>query len=103
MTVISLECFSYSFCGTCCIYLFGSQSLLSPRRLKNSRYVLVQLLNSTLRNTENTLTFPQPRTDYLKKRFSYSEAQLWNSLPRESRQATSLNDFKTKLRRHSYE
>ena len=29
-----------------------------------------------LRNTENKLVLPQPRTDYLKKSFSYSGAQL---------------------------
>ena len=45
---------------------------------------------------------PQLRTDYLKKSFSYSGAQLWNSLPIELRQANSLNEFKTKLKRHSY-
>ena len=67
-----------------------------------SNFVFRDNLNSYhLRNTENTL-LPQPRTDYLKKSFSYSGAQLWNSLPIELRQATSLNDFKTKLRRHSY-
>ena len=54
-----------------------------------------------LKNTENTLVLPQSCTDYLKKSFSYSGAQLWNSLPIELRQATSLNAFETKLRRHS--
>ena len=45
-----------------------------------------------LRNTENKLhvVLPQPRTDYLRS-FSYSGVQLWNNLPRELRQATSLN------------
>ena len=66
------------------------------------RSSFVANLNSYhLKNTENTLVLLQPRTDYLKKSFSYSGAQLWNSLPIELRQATSLNDFKTKLRRHS--
>ena len=53
-------------------------------------------------DTENTLTLPQPRTDYLKRSFSYSGAQFWNSLPLELWQAISLNDFKTKLSRHSF-
>ena len=43
-----------------------------------------------LRNTENTIILPQPRTDYLKRSFSYSGAQLWNSLPLELGQATSV-------------
>ena len=75
---------------------------MTPEYL-TSRFVFRDNLNSYhLRNTENTLTLPQARTDYLKKSFSYSGAQLWNSLPIELRQATSFNDFKTKLRRHSY-
>ena len=75
---------------------------MTPEYLRSS-FVFRDNLNSYhLRNIENTLTLPQPRTDYLKKSFSYSGAQLWNSLPIELRQATSLNDFKTKLRRNSY-
>ncbi len=54
-----------------------------------------------LRNTENKLVLPQPRTDYLKKSFSYSGAQLWNNLPEDLRQASKLADFKSKLIRHS--
>ena len=51
-----------------------------------SCFVVCDNLNSYhLRNTENTLTLPQPHTDYLKKSFSYSAAQLWNSLPIELR------------------
>ena len=68
---------------------------------KKQRLYHVSPPDSSL-TAESTLTLPQPRTDYLKKSFSYSGAQLWNSLPIELRQATSLNDFKTKLRRHSY-
>ena len=75
---------------------------MTPEYLRSSFVVRDSLNSYHLTNTENTLTLPQPRTDYLKKSFSYSEAQLWNSLPIELRQATSLNDFKTKLRRHSY-
>ena len=75
---------------------------MTPEYLRSS-FVFRDNLNSYhLRNTENTLTLPQPRTVYLKKSFSFSGAQLWNSLPIELRQATSLNDFKTKLRRNSY-
>ena len=55
-----------------------------------------------LRNTENKLVFPQPaRTDYLKRSFLYSGAQLWNNLPVDLRQASALTDFKSKLSRHS--
>ena len=75
---------------------------MTPEYLRSSFFFRDNLNSYHLRNTENTLILPQPRTDYLKKSFSYSGAQLWNSLPTELRQATSLNDFKTKLRRNSY-
>ena len=55
-----------------------------------------------LRNTENKLVRPQSRTDYLKRSFLYSGAQLWNNLPVDLRQASSLTDFKSKLSRHSF-
>ena len=55
-----------------------------------------------LRNTENKLVLPRPRTDYLKRGFLYSGAQLWNNLPVDLRQASSLTDFKSKLSRHSF-
>ena len=83
------------------IMMYKTLNGMTPEYLRSS-FVFRDNLNYHLRNTENTLTLPQPRTDYLKKSFSYSGAQLWNSLPIELRQATSLNDFKTKLRRHSY-
>ena len=49
-----------------------------------------------LRKTENKLVLPQPRTDYLKRSFLYSGAQLWNNLPVDLRQAPSMTDFKSK-------
>ena len=55
-----------------------------------------------LRNTENKLVLPQPRTDCLKRSFLYSGAQLCNNLPVDLRQASSLTDFKSKLSRHSF-
>ena len=84
------------------IMMYKTLNGMTPEYLR-SRFVVRDNLNSYhLRNTENTLTLPLPRTDYLKKSSSYSGAQLWNRLPIELRQATSMNDFKTKLRRHSY-
>ena len=75
---------------------------MTPEYLR-SRFVYRDNANAyRLRNTENKLVLPQPRTDYLKRSFSYSGAQLWNNLPTELRQASSLNEFKTKLSRHSF-
>ena len=55
-----------------------------------------------LRNAEKRMRFvlPQPRTE--SKRCSVRTArQLWNNLPIDLRQASSLTDFKSKLSRYS--
>ena len=62
-----------------------------------------EITSYRLRNTENKLVLPLPRTNYLKKSFSYSGAKLWNSLSHDLRSADSLHDFKRKLCRNSFE
>ena len=54
----------------------------------------------TFRDSENKLAIPLPRTNYLRNSFSYSGAVLWNSLPQNVRQAESLNNLKTLLKKH---
>ena len=49
------------------------------------------------RDCENKLAIPLSRTNYLKNSFSYSGATLWNSLPSEARQASSLKIFRRNL------
>ena len=51
----------------------------------------------TLRDSENKLKVPFPRTNYYKNSFSYSGATLWNSLPLQARKAESLGVFKRLL------
>ena len=51
-----------------------------------------------LRDSENKLNVPLPRTNYYKNSFSYSGATLWNSLPRDIRQAESLGLFKSLIK-----
>ena len=50
-----------------------------------------------LRDSDNKLAIPLPRTNYYKNRFGYSGAVLWNSLPSAARQATSLTNFRRLL------
>ena len=50
-----------------------------------------------LRNSENKLVVPLPRTNYLKNSFSYSGAAVWNSLPCNLRMTKSFNEFKNKI------
>ena len=51
------------------------------------------------RDSENKLNVPWPRTNYYKNSFSYSGATLWNSLPRDIRQAESLGLFKRLIKK----
>jgi len=51
-----------------------------------------------LRDSENKLNVPLPRKDYYKNSFSHSGAILWNSLPRNLREAESLGQFKRLLK-----
>ena len=55
-------------------------------------YVLCTAYN--LRDPENKLNVPLPRTNYYKNSFSYSGATFWNSLRSDMRQAESLGLFK---------
>ena len=53
-----------------------------------------RISNYDLRDVNGKLLLPKPRTDFLKRRFSYSGAFLWNNLPEEVRTANSLDVFK---------
>ena len=59
------------------------QSLFQKR--SNSAY--------NIRNQENKLSLPRPRTEYLKNSFSYSGAMLWNCLSSGARDAKSVPQF----------
>ena len=50
-----------------------------------------------LRNSFHKLTLPRPRTNYLKRSFSYSGALLWNSLPENVREIKSVSKFKEQI------
>ena len=50
----------------------------------------------SLRDSDNELIVPQPRTEYLKRSFSYSGALLWNSLSGSLRSMSSISSFKNK-------
>ena len=85
------------------IMMYKTVHGMTPEYLR-SRFVSRDDITSyRLRNTENKLALPQPRTSYLTRSFSYSGAKLWNSLSHDLRSAASLNDFKRKLRHHNFE
>ena len=49
------------------------------------------------RGSYTSLQLPHPKTEKLKKSFSFSGAKLWNSLPTDLRNADTLSDFKKGL------
>ena len=54
--------------------------------------------NYNLRNSEGKLASPKPRTNYLKRGFSYSGATLWNNLPSSLKNVGSVDRFKRNLK-----
>ena len=46
-----------------------------------------------LRNSDFGFYLTKPKTEYMKKSISYSGAKLWNNLPSEVRNSTSINTF----------
>ena len=75
----------------------------TPDYLSNKFIFRNDTTNYRLRNSEMRLALPQPRTDYVRKSFSYSGAALWNSLPTDIRVSKTLGEFKTKLSNFSFE
>ena len=56
------------------------------------------LFNSyNLRDSENKLAVPLPRTNYYRNSFCYNGAVLWNNLSSDVRQAKSLTSFRKLL------
>ena len=51
-----------------------------------------------LRNSENDLTLPKPRTEYhLRRSFKFSGAMLWNDLSSAAKSADTLDCFKKEI------
>ena len=75
--------------------VFKSLNCLVPEYL-TSKFVTRNVSNYALMDSANKLV-PFPRTNYMKNSFSYSGATLWNSLPYNIRESSSLNQFKRLL------
>lgn len=72
-----------------CLHGLAPEYLCSKFTWRDSAY--------DLRDSENKLNVPLPRTNYYRKSFSYSGATLWNSLPCDIRNTESLGLFKRKI------
>ena len=72
-----------------CLHGLAPEYLCSKFTWRDSAY--------DLRDSENKLNVPLPRTYYYRKSFSYIGATLWNSLPCDIRNTESLGVFKRKI------
>ena len=78
--------------------VYKSLNGLTPNYLSSKFIQRSDVITSyNLRDSENKLAIPLPRTNYYKNSFGYSGAVLWNSLPSAARQATPLNNFRRLL------
>ena len=78
------------------LMVFKSLNDLAPDHL-SSMFTERSTSGYVLRDSTNKLNVPLPRTNYLKRSFSYRGATLWNSLPCNLRQEKFLNRFKQLL------
>ena len=78
--------------------VYKSLNGLAPNYLSSKFIQRSDVITSyNLRDSDNKLAIPLPRTNYYKNSFGYSGAVLWNSLPSAARQATSLTNFRRLL------
>ena len=98
MTFMTLKTTSFK----CLIILEASRndSQVSYKITATCIHWYVSTSGYVLRDSTNKLNVPLPRTNYLKRSFSYRGATLWNSLPCNLRQEKSLNRFKQLLNFH---
>ena len=74
--------------------VFKSLNGLAPHYHREKIVECSSITNYSLWDTESKLAIPLPRTNFMKKGFSYSGAVLWYSLPAELRQPNSLRAFR---------
>ena len=80
------------------ILMFKTLNNGAPEYLRN--LFIDRNTHYDLRNAGGKLNLPRPRTDYLKRSFSYSGAQLWNNLPESIRTIKSLKNFKKAIQNY---
>ena len=69
----------------------------APAYLQEQFKKLKDSVPYNLRNADVNLALPKPNSEYLKKRFGYSGAVAWNSLPRKLQNSKTLNEFRQNL------
>ena len=83
------------------VLIYKSLNNLAPTYLNDSLNPCSNVHNRSLRaTTNNNLYLPKPRTESLKKTFSYSGSKIWNNLTMDIKSAESLSSFKSKYIQH---
>ena len=78
--------------------VYKSLNCLAPDYMSSKFTLRNDLFNSyNLRDSENKLAVPLPRTNYYRNSFCYSGTVLWNILPSDIRQAKSFTSFRKLL------
>ena len=80
------------------IMVFKSHNELAPQFLCNLLTKNSQCSSRNPRNTETGLRLPKNKSANGQKCFSFRGAKLWNSLPAESKKASSLISFKNSIK-----
>ena len=80
------------------VMVYKSLNCLAPDYMSSKFILLNDLFNSyNLRDSENKLAVPLPRTNYYRNSFCYNGAVLWNNLSSDVRQAKSSTSFRKLL------
>ena len=82
--------------------VYKSLNCLAPDYMSSKFTLRNDLFNSyNLRDSENKLAVPLPRTNYYRNNFCYIGAVLWNNLSTDLRQSKSLTVFRKLLTSNS--
>ena len=82
--------------------IFKVLNNMAPKCLSEHFTYTNEKSNYDLRDCESKICLPQPRTNSMKKSFIYNGAFIWNSLPKEIRESSSLTDFSRKIATHMF-
>ena len=84
------------------IQVYKCLSGMSPNYLCSMFQICGENHNYGLRNVGTDVRPPLPHLEITKRSFRYSGAYVWNTIPVEIRQCTSIGTFKLHLKQHLF-
>ena len=79
------------------IMMFKVFHKCSPAYLQDLFHMTSEVHSYNLRGTRFDLQLPKPKTNFLKRSFSYRGAKTWNDLSNDTRELGSLSTFKNAI------